>query len=382
MDACALRRGIRNDAPTSMTQVAGASVPGLRQHHALRAGLAGETTSGPSSGSTRTSGVLNIMESAGIRLVGVNTENGQKLLYSIVFFVAIMLLQRGLRRGFQHIYLRNPSDRLRFWMIQGVNIGTLLVLVLGFLSIWFDDPTRLATGIGLVTAGVAFALQQVITAIAGYIVILRGEMFTVGDRITLGGVRGDVIGIRLTQTTIMEMGQPPAVQNADPAMWVRSRQYTGRIVNVSNAQVFSEPVYNYSRDFPFIWEEMSLPIPFNVDRDRVEQIMLTATQARTAEFIEDAGASIRHLARRHAIQPQSVEPRVYYRLTDNWLELTVRFIAPVRGVRDLKDELSRDMLTELDKAGIGLASATFDIVGLPPVRLISDSAANRNVHAD
>ena len=275
-------------------------------------------------------GTPDTMDIAGIRLVGINAENGQKLLYSIVFFLAVLLLQRVLRLGFQRLYLRRPSERLRFWMIQGVNIVTLLLFVLGFLSIWFDDPARLATGIGLVSAGVAFALQQVITAIAGYIVILRGEMFTIGDRITLGGVHGDVIGIRLTQTTIMEMGQPPAVQNADPAMWVRSRQYTGRIVNVSNAQVFSEPVYNYSREFPYIWEEMALPIPFDVDRDRVEQIMLAATRFRTRGFMEDADASMRSLARLHAIQAQSVEPRVYYRLTDNWLELAVRFIAPAR----------------------------------------------------
>lgn len=150
-------------------------------------------------------------------------------------------------------------------MIQGTNIATLLLFVLGFLSIRFDDPTRLATGIGLVSAGVAFALQQGITAIAGYIVILRGEVFTVGDRIALGGVRGDVIGIRLAQTTITEMGQPPAVQSADPAMWVRSRQYTGRIVNVSNAQIFSQPVDNYSREFPYIVymgrDDPSDPIP-------------------------------------------------------------------------------------------------------------------------
>ncbi len=97
------------------------------------------------------------MDIAGITLVGVNAENGQKLLYSIIFFVIILLLQRGLRLALQQLYLRRPSDRLRFWMIQGTNIATLLLFVLGFLSIWFDDPTRLATGIGLVSAGVAFA---------------------------------------------------------------------------------------------------------------------------------------------------------------------------------------------------------------------------------
>ena len=61
--------------------------------------------------------------------------------------------------------------------------------------------------------------------------------------------------------------------------------------------------------------------------------------------------------------------RVYFRLTDNWLELTVHFIAKERGVRDLKDAMSRDILQALDDAGIGIASATFEIVGLPPLRL-------------
>ena len=87
-------------------------------------------------------------------------------------------------------------------------------------------------------------------------VVLGGNTFTVGDRITMGGVRGDVIALTFTQTKIMEMGQPPAVQGADPAMWVRSRQFTGRIVTVTNDKVFDEPVYNYTREFPFIWEEI------------------------------------------------------------------------------------------------------------------------------
>lgn len=120
-------------------------------------------------------------------------------------------------------------------------------------SIWFDDPTRLATALGLVTAGLAFALQKVVTAVADYFVIMRGNTFNVGDRIVMGGVRGDVIALDFTQTTIMEMGQPPPVQGADPAMWVQSREYTGRVVTVTNARIFDEPVFNCTRDFPYLW---------------------------------------------------------------------------------------------------------------------------------
>ena len=117
-----------------------------------------------------------------------------------------------------------------------------------------------------------------VTAIAGYFVILRGSTFTVGDRISMGGVRGDVLRLGFIQTTIMEMGQPPSVQGADPAMWVKSRQFTGRIVTVSNSQIFEEPVFNYTRDFPFIWEEMAIPITYHADRGRAEAILLEAAR--------------------------------------------------------------------------------------------------------
>jgi small-conductance mechanosensitive channel len=308
----------------------------------------------------------------GIKLVGVNAENGQKLLLTIVFFLAVVLLRRGLSWVSRAFFRGRVNEQARFWTRQGVNVGTTLLLLLGLLSIWFDDPIRLATALGLVTAGLAFALQRVVTAIAGYAVILRGETFGVGDRITMGGVRGDVIGLGLIQTTIMEMGQPPAVPNADPAMWVRSRQYTGRIVTVSNDKIFDEAVFNYSREFPFLWEEMSLPIPFTADRDRAERIMLTAARRTSDELAAESAAALARLQRRYAIQSQRTEPRVYYRLTDNWLELTVRFVTEVRGVRDVKDAMSREILQEFERAGIELASATFAVVGMPAITIGRD----------
>src|SRR6185503_653133 len=136
----------------------------------------------------------------------------------------------------------------------------------------------------VLSAGLAFALQKVVTSFAGYFVILRGNTFNVGDRIKMGSVRGDVISLNFIQTVIMEMGQPPSEQQEDPGMWVHSRQYSGRIVTVSNAQIFEEPVYNYSRDFPYIWEEMHLPISFRDDRNKAEQIILEAVNRHTEEI--------------------------------------------------------------------------------------------------
>lgn len=308
------------------------------------------------------------MDIFGIRLVGFNAENGQKVLLTAGFIVFIWLLRRGANALTGMILRGREDEQGRFWTRQAINLGTTVLLLVGLLSLWFDDPTRLATALGLVTAGLAFALQKVVTAVAGYFVILRGTTFNVGDRITMGGVRGDVIGLGFINTTIMEMGQPPAVQGAQPAMWVRSRQYTGRVVTVSNDKIFDEPVYNYTRDFPYLWEEISLPISYAADRERAERILLRAADQHASAFTEDSRVALDAMRQRYAVQATPTDPRVYYRLTDNWLELTVRFVTEARGVRDIKDAMSREILAELEAAGIEVASATFELVGLPPIR--------------
>jgi len=309
------------------------------------------------------------VEIFGVKLVGVTAENGMKLLFTIGFIALGLLLSRWLQALARRLLRGRGEQRTQFWTRQGIRLATAVVLLLGLVSIWFDDPTRLTTALGLVTAGLAFALQRVVTAMAGYFVILRGQTFNVGDRISMGGVRGDVIALGFLQTTIMEMGQPPAVQNADPAMWVRGRQYSGRIVTVSNAKIFDEPVYNYTRDFPYLWEEMALPVPYTADRSRAEQILLDVADRHTLAIERMGEDALREMQRRYFMKPAEMNPKVFYRLTDNWLELTVRFIAEERGIRDLKDAMSREILAAFDGAGIGIASATFEITGLPTIRL-------------
>ena len=309
------------------------------------------------------------MHFLGIDWVGVNADNGRKLLLSIVFIAVLLIASWALRSLMGLLVARTDSTtiQVKFWTRQGISLITAIVLILGILSIWFSDPTRLATAFGLVSAGLAFALQQVVTSIAGYFVILRGKTFTVGDRISMGGVRGDVMRLGFIQTTIMEMGQPPSVQSADPAVWVHSRQFTGRIVTVSNSKIFADPVFNYTRDFPFIWEEMVIPITYTADRDRAEAIMLAAARLHATEADALAAEKKDELQRRFGVEPIELAPRVYYRITDNWLELTVRFVIGTHRIRGAKDAMSRYIITELDEAGIGIASATYDIVGFPAI---------------
>jgi small-conductance mechanosensitive channel len=316
------------------------------------------------------------MDWMGIHWVGINAENGHKALLTVALVALALVATRVGGVLIDGITAKDRKPIVRFWTRQALAVAVFLLTIFGLLSIWLDNPARLTTAMGLATAGIAFALQKVITSLAGYIVILRGKTFTIGDRITMGGVRGDVVALGFMQTTIMEMGQPPSVQNADPAMWVQSRQFTGRIVTVANSRIFEEPVFNYTRDFPYIWEEMKLPIGYRADHQAAERILLAIARANAVLSDEVRGDASKHMRDRFAIDIEDVEPRVFYRLTDNWVELTVRFLVRAHGVREVKDRMSRAPLRELANAQLDEASATFEVVGLPPLRMrIEESGA-------
>ena len=310
----------------------------------------------------------------GVTLIGATPENGRKLLITLAILIIAWLVSQAGKLLIGAVTRGERMPRAKFWVRQGFDIFVALASILTIVSLWFDDPQRLATALGLVTAGLAFALQRVITAVAGYFVILRGKTFNVGDRIVMGGVRGDVIALNFMQTTIMEMGQPWPVQEADPAMWVHARQYSGRIVTVTNAKIFDEAVYNYTRDFDLLFEEMVLPIKFDADHGRAEAIMLEAVRRHTVQITHIGEREVKELQRRYFLKEPELEPRVYWRITDNWLEMTVRFLARDHGTRELKDAISRDILAGFNEAGIAIASSTFELVGAPPLRFSSGPA--------
>jgi small-conductance mechanosensitive channel len=165
-------------------------------------------------------------------------------------------------------------------------------------------------------------------------VILRSKNFGVGDRISLGGVRGDVIQLGFIQTRILELGQP---KEEPEARWVRARQFTGRIVTVANSRIFDEPLFNYTREFPVIWEEIHVTVAYDVDHAALDRVLLDSgfVEANPRDILSDAERE--HIARRFAIQEKVLEPRVFYQFSERGLEATLRFIVGAHVEREAKE---------------------------------------------
>ena len=303
----------------------------------------------------------------GVTLIGATQHNLHKLLLTIGFIAIAWAIAWILRQVLKLFIGTRSGTRFQFWAKQGVSLVVAAILILGILSIWFDKPARLASALAVVGAGVAFALQRVITAVAGYFVILRGKTFNVGDRILMGGVRGDVVGLTFMQTRIMEMGQSPR-EEPDKKSWVRSRQFTGRIVTVTNDKVFDEPVFNYTHEFAYIWDEISIPVRYSSDYTAAEKHLIAAAAKHALSRTKIGQQEVDRLQRRFGIEVDQVDPRVFWRITEDWLELTVRFLGPDHGIRAIKDQMTRDIIANFEKDGIAIGATRQEAVSSDALR--------------
>jgi small-conductance mechanosensitive channel len=257
---------------------------------------------------------------------------------------------------------RRASDPIsRYRLRRTVRYGVAIVGLIALGFVWRVFGTRGGVIFGLIAAGFAFAMQEVVGAIAGWFNILAGGIFRVGDIIEMGGVRGEVIDLTPLRTKVLEMGASPA-ESSDPAKatsWVRGRQYTGRIVALSNKLSFTDPVFNFSGVFEYIWDEITLPIPYRNDWKVAEQIL--REEVERVSSTAGAREALEAMTKRYPVPRVELEPRVFARMTDNWMELSARFVVGVQESRRVQDEMSRRIRDRLDDAGIPISSETIDV---------------------
>jgi small-conductance mechanosensitive channel len=262
------------------------------------------------------------------------------------------------------LLVRDRFDR--YSARAAVRYAVAIAFVVAVLFIWKAFSGSSALVVGLIAAGLAFAMQEVVGAVAGWVNIIAGRVYRVGDRIEIAGVQGDVIDLTPLRTKLMEIGSQRQDDSGDGAAapsWVKGRQTTGRIVTFSNKQTFSNPVFNYSAAFDFVWEELTLPIPYRDDWQRAEQILLD--EARKVSRSKGAQEAMDEMSRRYPVPRAEVEPQVYVRATDNWVELSARFVVPVRTARTVRTELTRRLLDRLHAEGLEVASETAELTIFP-----------------
>lgn len=280
-----------------------------------------------------------------------------KIVTVLIGIIIINILVRISRRTLLP-RIEGIDTRYRFRKLIGF-IGMLVGFIL--ITVVFSDRLgNLTVAFGVAGAGIAFALQEVIASIAGWAAISVGGFYSVGDRVQVGGITGDVIDIGILRTTVMEIGQ-----------WVKADLYNGRIVRIANSFVFKEPVFNYSADFHFLWDEITVPVKYGSDYHLAREILLSIAQEEVGSYIPQARKDWELMVRKFMIEKATVEPMVTMIANDNWIEFTVRYVVDFKKRRSTKDLLFTKILDAFGNTDgkVALASATFHLVDAPTLNV-------------
>ncbi len=279
---------------------------------------------------------------------------------------AILLVALALRMALVPLVRRRFRDDgyRRYWSGKVVTYAIAALAVVIVVVLWAPLGGRLSVILGFATAGIAFAMQEVIGALFGWVNILAGRIYTVGDRIEVGGVRGDVMDITPLRTKLLEIGTDPATE-ARHSTWVAARQPTGRIVAVSNKKTFTDPVFNYSSHLEWIWEEITFAISQQDDWARAEAIVLEALRSHAPQLRAEGEAALAELSERYLVSRADLAPHTFVRVSGGDVEVVGRFVTAVRTARSAKDAITRRVLEELRGAGLAVAYTTYAI-SLPP----------------
>jgi small-conductance mechanosensitive channel len=211
----------------------------------------------------------------------------------------------------------------------------LAVVVIAFDSI--NDLRLLATTLGVASAGVVIALQDVATALFGWFTILLGRKFTVGDRLEIDGVRGDVLDIQLLRTTLVELNN-----------WLGVDQPTGRVFIVPNNFVFKSKVFNYSHGHPYIWGVVDVTVTFATPVASALALFQKVLEEETREAFEEARVAAREMERRYGVEDADYQPKVYTRIADSGVTFSLLYVCHYRQAPVMKNRINRRLISELE----------------------------------
>ena len=225
------------------------------------------------------------------------------------------------------------DKNLRYSTRKTISLVGYVLALLVALTIFSDQMRNLTVIIGALSVGIGFALRELIQSFIGWAVISFSRLYKPGERIQMGGILGDVIDISPLITTVMECGG-----------WVKSDLYNGRLVRLSNSLVLKENIVNYTSDFPFLWDEIVIPVRTDSDYHLAQSIIENAGKSELSEVSEESKQAWHNFKHQHHIVNAGLEPVVTMSFDANFIEFTLRYVVDYCVRRSTKDKLFANIL--------------------------------------
>ncbi len=267
--------------------------------------------------------------------LGTSIGLSENLIQSVVV-ILVLLLVRYLFLIIVYWQTKDPAKHYNYKRYSTQVIFVIAVFVVG--KIWFEGFQSLATFLGLLSVGLALALRELLTDLAGWMFIVIRKPFDLGDRIEVMGVKGDVIDKRLFTFSVIEIGNR-----------VKAEQSTGRVIHIPNSKVFTEFLANYTGGFTFIWHEIPVNITFESDYKKARELITSILNTHCLGFVNQAELEMKRAKESFMLKYSVLTPAVFLTVNENGVLLSARFLCPVRRTRRMEQLIWGDILESFNK---------------------------------
>ncbi|MGH8698700.1 MAG: mechanosensitive ion channel family protein [Burkholderiales bacterium] len=268
--------------------------------------------------------------------LGLRPELQARLLATLLVVATLWLLRHV---ALSLVYRRVTDPWARYRWRKATMYVTVITGILVVGRLWIAGLGSLATFLGLVSAGLAIALRDVVANLAGWVIIMWRRPFEVGNRIQIGVHKGDVIDLQLLQFTLLEIGG-----------WVDADQSTGRLIHIPNGRVLAEPLANYNRGFPYIWHEVPVLVTFESDWKKAKTVLEAIATRHAERLTPEAERALVAASRQYLIYFKKLTPIVYTKVVEDGVRLTIRYLIDPRARRGSEQAIWQDVLDEFRAA--------------------------------
>ncbi|QIA08780.1 mechanosensitive ion channel family protein [Draconibacterium halophilum] len=266
---------------------------------------------------------------------GLSVNIQHKILISLLIVILLSVIRLVILRI---VWRQTRTVKIRYQWRRNLSFIIPFTGIVLISAVWIHAFEEFGTFLGLFTAGIAIALKDPLTNLAGWFFILVRKPFTVGDRIQVGPHTGDVIDIRSFQFTILEIGN-----------WVDADQSTGRIIHLPNGKVFLEPQANFSTGFEYIWNETKVVVTFESNWEKAKSFLEKIIQDYSKDVHLKAKKEIHEASKNYLIYYKHLTPIVYIKVIDFGVCLTIRYLCNPRQRRGSENIIWQEILKAFNK---------------------------------
>jgi small-conductance mechanosensitive channel len=287
------------------------------------------------------------------------TSDHETMLIKIIQALTIVLFAYLLDALAEKIIKDRVKDtRDRYTLRKASSVFITLLAAALLLIVFLKETTTLIIAYGIFSAGVVITLQDVFRNFAGGIIILFFKPFRAGDRMQLNDCYGDVLDITYFHTTLMEIRQ-----------WVDGDQYSGRVLNVPNSFILNSTIMNYTKDFSFIWDEVTIMLAPESDWTKAKKIALSTINEIIKDYIEHSKKELARMEQKYMLTSYDVDTKAFMQIEGDRIEMHLRYVVDPKKRRHVNDMIVRSLLETFDhEEDISIGSvSSVEIIKMPGI---------------